>query len=94
MKQDIVNELTLRAHQERASANIGRTTRAHRDAHEHAARALENLANDIRAGRIELADMLKSEREQIEQSTRGEEFKYGRLEQQERIEAAVKALQS
>lgn len=46
-KHDIIEELRLRAWQERAVATIGRRTKASRDAHEHAAVALENLAHDI-----------------------------------------------
>ncbi len=39
-----------------------------------------------------IADVLRSEREQIENSRRGDEFKCGRLEQQLRIEAAIAML--
>ncbi len=43
----IVEELNLRAWQERAVSQIGRTTKAKRAAHEQAAIALETLAADL-----------------------------------------------
>jgi hypothetical protein len=53
----IIEELEFRAWQERASATIGRTTKSYRDAHEHAAHALECLAADLkRAGLTEDED--------------------------------------
>ena len=45
----IIEELELRAWQERAGATIGRTTKSYRDAHEHAAHALECLANHLKS---------------------------------------------
>lgn len=48
--QQIVAELRLRAWQERASARIGRKSKAFIAEHEHAAQALESLANDIERG--------------------------------------------
>jgi hypothetical protein len=44
----IVSELLLRAWQERAVKNIGRTTKLKRAEHEHAAFALECLAADLK----------------------------------------------
>jgi hypothetical protein len=47
LREGIIEELQLRAWQERASASIGRTTKQYRAEHEHAAHALENLAADL-----------------------------------------------
>jgi hypothetical protein len=44
----IVEELSHRAWQERAVSTIGRTTKQFRAEHEHAAFALECLANDLK----------------------------------------------
>ena len=46
LRKAIVEELHLRAWQERAASSIGRTTKAKRAEAEHAAIALENLAAD------------------------------------------------
>ena len=47
LRKAIVEELHLRAWQERAASSIGRTTKAKRAEAEHAAIALENLAADL-----------------------------------------------
>lgn len=50
MKDKIIAELRFRAWQERASATIGRKSQRFIANHEHAAIALENLANDLERG--------------------------------------------
>jgi len=47
LRQAIVEELNLRAWQERAVSTIGRTTKQSRAAHEHAAEAFETLATQL-----------------------------------------------
>jgi hypothetical protein len=47
LRRAIVEELHLRAWQERAGATIGRTTKEYRTSHEHAAKALECLAKHL-----------------------------------------------
>lgn len=51
-KEKIIAELRHRAWQERASARIGHHSKRTIAAHEHAATALENLANDLEHGRL------------------------------------------
>jgi hypothetical protein len=52
LRTKIVNEILLRACQERMVSTIGRTTKLSRASHEHAAVALENLAADLKAERV------------------------------------------
>ena len=53
LKIKVLKELELRACQERMVSRIGRTTKASRDAHEHAAKALEVLATYIKTIEVE-----------------------------------------
>ena len=45
--EKIISELRLRATQERIASRIGRTSKQRTAEAEHAARALENIANDL-----------------------------------------------